>query len=121
MDKMGRKPEDVVFMAYEAAIAGDFHKANMFGTPEWKISEERIRNAIAAGEISADMPSTAWTFRVARISSVKDLKLGQVKMSQAFKDLAIVRLETPMGITDVDVVLLGDQWLLSGGDNRVKK
>ena len=119
-DMDGRNPGDVVLAAYEAAIAGDFDKANSFGTRNFVAHEQRMRKAIEDGEISADTPSAAWTNRVAGISDLTTLKIEDVRWSKGFQNVVIVTLATPKGNAELELIASNNRWKLSSGEDRVK-
>jgi hypothetical protein len=120
-DADGRRPGDVVLAAYEAAIAGDFDKANSFGTPNFVSHEEGMRKAIAEGQISADTPSAAWSNSTAGISNVGELSIEREYWSKGFSNIVLVKLATPKGNHLVEVTRVGEQWRLAGGKDRIKK
>jgi len=113
-DKDGRQPGDVVVLAFQAAIGGDFDAANGFGTEHFVNDESRHRKSIEEGRTKASVPSSAWPSRVFELKNVDDVSVKSQKWG-ANEKIVLVRITTPKGDHEVGVLLVDGQWKLAGG------
>ena len=120
-DRVGRTPADVVLAAYGAAIAGDYEKANSYGTEAFVKHELLHRDAIERGESNANSPGAAWPSRVFGIGNPGQLKIERVQRSKAYPNIIIVSLRMPVGVQNVDLIKQDDTWKHATSEDRQAK
>jgi len=122
VDSKGQMPIDVVNLAYEAALAGDYDKANSFGTENFKKFELRFRKGIESGKFKASTPSAAWASKVNRSKPGDKITLESQKWKKKEKSLVSVKIKRSWTMpANVYVVLSEGEWKLAAPDDYIMK